>query len=74
MLNIILNIQNTFFIYTVELRWLKLEGTVKMCSSYRGPVISERKKIRCPWYIEPPLYGKLNPHGILTPPPPPPHF
>jgi len=23
------------FIFTVELRWLELEGTVKMCSSYR---------------------------------------
>ena len=22
-------------LYTVELRWLELEGTVKMCSSYR---------------------------------------
>ena len=24
-----------YIIYIVELRWLKLEGTVKMCSSYR---------------------------------------
>ena len=37
-------------LYTVELHWLELEGTIKMCSSYRNsshqvPVISERKKI-----------------------------
>jgi len=43
--------KNNKFHYTVELHWLKLEGTVKMCSSYRkfkprGSVISERKKIR----------------------------
>ena len=36
-------------ITTVELRWLELEGTVKMCSSYRkfeppNSVISERKQ------------------------------
>jgi len=43
-----------FFIIlnTVELRWLELEGTVKMCSSYRKLEPSrsrnfrERKKIR----------------------------
>jgi hypothetical protein len=30
--------------HTVELRWLELEGIVKICTSYRGPVILERKK------------------------------
>ena len=30
--------------HTVELHSLELEGTVKICSSYRGPVILERKK------------------------------
>jgi hypothetical protein len=31
-------------IYTVELRSLELEDTVKTCSSHRGPVILDRKK------------------------------
>ena len=31
-------------IYTVELLSLELEGTVKICSSNRGPVILDRKK------------------------------
>ena len=31
-------------IYTVELRSLELEGTVKICSRHRGPVILDRKK------------------------------
>jgi hypothetical protein len=32
-------------LYTVELHWLELEETIKMCSSHQVTVISERKKI-----------------------------
>jgi len=47
-ISLLLNWTKTELAYTVELGWLELEGTVKMCSSYqssshRSSVSSERK-------------------------------
>ena len=52
---------------TVELRWLELEGTVKMCSSHRGPVISERKKSDSnPGQLHYALIADAQYHGPLS--------
>ena len=57
---------------TVELRWLELEGTVKICSSYRssshrGPIFSKRKKSDSdPGHFHYALLTNAEYHGLLS--------